>query len=381
MAAPSWTVVAIASSILASLLPNTNREIETMAIKLKPPLEPMEALAVDELPTGRAWQYEPKWDGFRCLAFRDGEQIYLQSKAGQPLTRYFPELVRALSELRARQFVLDGEIAIPVAGRLSFDDLLLRIHPAKSRVLKLSKERPAIFIVFDLLANERGTSLLREPLVRRREQLEAFAAKHLARNDIVRLSPATTNLAKAKKWLDAAGGNLDGVMAKLRDLSYRSGKRDGMQKIKRRHTADCVVGGFRYADGQRVVGSLLLGLYDDAGLLHHVGFTASFRDKERKQLTDTVKPLIKPPGFTGRAPGGPSRWSTKRSSEWQPLRAKLVVEVEYDHFTGGRFRHGTRILRWRPDKAARQCKLTQVLAGGATLKLLQHRRSSVVGRE
>ncbi|HUQ72178.1 MAG TPA: ATP-dependent DNA ligase [Planctomycetaceae bacterium] len=352
-----------------------------MAIKLEPPLEPMEALAVDGLPIGRVWQYEPKWDGFRCLAFRDGEHIYLQSKSGKPLDRYFPELVAALSEVRVRQFVLDGEIAIPVAGRLSFDDLLQRIHPAKSRVLKLAGEHPAIFIVFDLLAGERGNSIFGEPLDRRREQLEKFAVRHLAGNKIVRLSPATTSLAKAKKWLDSSGGNLDGVIAKLRDQPYRSGERDGMQKIKRRHTADCVVGGFRYAEGQRVVGSLLLGLYDEEGLLHHVGFTSSFRDQDRKQLTESVKPLIEPPGFTGRAPGGPSRWSTKRSSEWQPLRTNLVVEVDYDHFTGGRFRHGTKLLRWRPDKAPRQCKMDQVLvARGATLKLLQQRPSSVAGR-
>jgi ATP-dependent DNA ligase len=258
---------------------------------------------------------------------------------------------------------------------------LQRIHPAKSLVQKLTTERPAIFIVFDLLAGERGNSLLGEPLERRREELEKFVAKHHAGNKTVRLSPATTSLAKAKKWLDSAGGNLDGVMAKLRDQPYRGGERDGMQKIKRRHTADCVVGGFRYAEGQRVVGSLLLGLYDEEGLLHHVGFTSSFRDKDRKQLTEIVKPLIEPPGFTGRAPGGLSRWSTKRSSEWQPLRTKLVVEVEYDHFTGGRFRHGTKLLRWRPDKAPRQCKLDQVSAArGATLKLLQRRRSSVAGR-
>jgi ATP-dependent DNA ligase len=348
-----------------------------MVLKLKPPLEPMEALAVNELPAGREWQYEPKWDGFRCLAFRDGQRIYLQSKSGQPLARYFPELIAALGQLPPRHFVLDGEIAIPVSGRLSFDDLLQRIHPAESRVNRLAQEHPAIFIVFDLLASERGTSLLDESLVHRRQQLEKFAARYLTGNKVVRLSPATPSLAKAKQWLGSIGGNLDGVMAKLRDQPYRSGERDGMQKIKRRRTVDCVVGGFRYAEGKRVVGSLLLGLYGDDGLLHHVGFTSSFRDAERKQLTEIVKPLIEPPGFTGRAPGGPSRWSTRRSSEWQPLRTKLVVEVEYDHFTGGRFRHGTKLLRWRPDKAPRQCKLEQVSSsGGASLKLLQRRSSS-----
>jgi ATP-dependent DNA ligase len=352
-----------------------------MALKLIPPIEPMEALAVDEIPAGRQWQFEPKWDGFRCLAFRDGDQVYLQSKAGQPLARYFPELVAALKTLKARQFALDGEIAVPVSGRLSFDDLLQRIHPAASRVRKLAAERPAIYIVFDLLADERGKSLLDEPLQDRRERLEQFAARNLARNHTVRLSPATTSRAQAERWFGSIGGNLDGVMAKRRDLPYRAGERDGMQKVKRRRTVDCVVGGFRYAERQRVVGSLLLGLYDDEGLLHHVGFTSSFRADQRKELLQIVEPLISPPGFTGRAPGGPSRWSTKRSSEWQPLEPKLVVEVAYDHFTGGRFRHGTQFLRWRPDKAPRQCKLEQVASrGGAGLKLLQPRRSKSAAR-
>jgi ATP-dependent DNA ligase len=262
-----------------------------------------------------------------------------------------------------------------VDGRLSFDDLLQRIHPAESRVRRLAAETPAIFIVFDLLAGERGKSLLDKPLSHRRQQLERFAMRYLARNQVIRLSPATTNLVRAKQWFSSTGGNLDGVIAKLRDMPYRSGERDGMQKIKRRRTADCVVGGFRYAERQRVVGSLLLGLYDEEGLLNHVGFTSSFRETERKRITQKVEPLIQEPGFTGRAPGGPSRWSRKRSSEWQPLRSKLVVEVEYDHFTGGRFRHGTRFLRWRPDKAPHQCAMEQVDAGGgASLKLLQNVR-------
>jgi len=198
------------------------------------------------------------------------------------------------------------------------------------------------------------------------------AARYLAGRDDIRLSPATTRLATAKKWLGAAGGNLDGIIAKRLDLAYQSGNRDGMQKIKRRRTADCVVGGFRYAEGKRVVGSLLLGLYGEDGLLHHVGFTSSFTEADRKRITQMVEPLIQPPGFTGSAPGGPSRWSTKRSTQWQPLKTKLVVEVEYDHFTGGRFRHGTHLLRWRPDKAPRQCKLDQVQRQGvASLRLLK----------
>jgi ATP-dependent DNA ligase len=348
-----------------------------MPLELKSPLPPMEALSVDEIPLGSEWQYEPKWDGFRCLAFRDGERIALQSKAGQPLARYFPDLVAALLALKAKRFVLDGEIAVPLGGRLSFDELLMRIHPAASRVNKLAEEHPAIFIVFDLLLAERGGSLLGLPLADRRARLEQFAKRYLRGQDQVRLSPATTSITTARKWFRAVGGNLDGVIAKRLDLPYRSGERDGMQKIKKVRTADCVVGGFRYAEKQRVVGSLLLGLYDEEGLLHHVGFTSSFKAAERKALTEKVERVIKPPGFTGRAPGGPSRWSTKRSTEWQPLAPKLVVEVEYDHFTGDRFRHGTQLVRWRPDKAPRQCTLEQVAQReGASLSLLNGLRQT-----
>jgi ATP-dependent DNA ligase len=342
-----------------------------MPLELKSPLPPMEALSVDEIPIGSEWQYEPKWDGFRCIAFRDGDKVDLQSKAGQPLARYFPDLVASLLKLKAKRFVLDGEIVVPIAGRLSFDDLLMRIHPAASRVKKLAAENPATYIVFDILADERGKSLLEGTLAERRPKLEQFAKKYFAGHDDVRLSPSTLRLTQAKKWLGAAGGNLDGIIAKRLDVPYRSGERDGMVKIKRRRTADCVVGGFRYGEGTREVGSLLLGLYDDGGLLHHVGFTSSFKAAERKKITKMVEPLIQPPGFTGRAPGGPSRWSTKRSTEWQPLKTKLVVEVEYDHFTGDRFRHGTHLLRWRPDKAPRQCTFEQVRANrGASLRLL-----------
>ena len=343
-----------------------------MPLELQTTFEPMEALSVDEIPTGEQWQYEPKWDGFRCLAFRDQKKIDLQSKSGQPLARYFPDLVEALAQLKASRFVVDGEIVIPIAGQLSFDELLLRVHPAASRVKKLAAGHPAMLIVFDLLADERGKSLAERPLEERRERLEKFAAKYFAGHDAIRLSPATTDLRTAKKWFKATGGNLDGIIAKRIDLAYRSGERDGMQKIKQLRTADCVVGGFRYAEGKKVVGSLLLGLYDKAGLLNHVGFTSSFKAADRQKITDKVTPLIEPPGFTGKAPGGPSRWSTRRSSEWQPLKPKLVVEVQYDHFTGDRFRHGTQLLRWRPDKSPRQCTLDQVTKrGGKTLKLLE----------
>jgi ATP-dependent DNA ligase len=342
-----------------------------MTLDLKAPLPPMEAVAVDEVPTGDQWQYEPKWDGFRCLVFRDGNEVYLQSKSGQPLARYFPDVVDSLQKVRAKKFVLDGELVIPLRGRLSFDDLLMRVHPADSRVRKLAAEHPAMFVAFDLLANERGKSLLGLTLSERRPRLEKFAARYLDGCPDLRLSPVAFDLPTAKKWFKAAGGNLDGIIAKRVDLDYQAGLRDGMQKIKQHRTADCVVGGFRYAQGKKVVGSLLLGLYDAEGLLNHVGFTSSFKVDERAKITARLEPLIASPGFTGRAPGGPSRWSTRRTDEWQPLKPKLVVEVQYDHFTGGRFRHGTRLLRWRPDKAPRACTLDQVArSGGRTMKLL-----------
>jgi ATP-dependent DNA ligase len=331
-----------------------------VSLPLRPPYAPMEARLVDEIPAGPGWQYEPKWDGFRCLAFRDGDRIELQSKSGQPLARYFPEVVEHLRSLPARSFVLDGEIVVPVDGRLSFDDLLHRIHPAASRIARLSQERPAVLIVFDLLVDAAGKSLVSRPLRDRRRMLETFAARTLAGRDDVRLSPATEDAGQARGWLDMAGGTLDGIVAKRLDLPYQTGERTGMQKVKRRRTVDCVVGGFRYATGARVVGSLLLGLYDADGLLHHVGFTSGFATAERKALLARLAPLRKPPGFTGRAPGGPSRWSTERSGEWEPLEPRLVVEVSYDHFTGDRFRHATRFLRWRPDKTPRQCTLEQV---------------------
>jgi ATP-dependent DNA ligase len=319
----------------------------------------MEARSVDEIPVGDEWQYEPKWDGFRCIAFRDGADVFLQSKAGQPLARYFPDVVEALQRLDAKRFVLDGELAIPVGRALSFDELQLRLHPAASRVQKLAAAHPALFIVFDLLGDTAGKSLLDLPLRERRKQLESFARANL-KTGAVRLSPATTDLKKAKKWFDKTGGDLDGVIAKLIDVPYASGERTAVMKVKQVRTADCVIGGFRYATGARVIGSLLLGLYDDAGLLNHVGFTSAFKASERPALTKKFEALRKAPGFTGDAPGGPSRWSTERTGEWEPVDPKIVVEVTYDHFTGGRFRHGTKIVRYRPDKAPRQCTMDQV---------------------
>ncbi|MEY2483752.1 MAG: hypothetical protein QOK24_2280 [Verrucomicrobiota bacterium] len=320
----------------------------------------MEARSVDEIPIGDDWQYEPKWDGFRCIAFRDGDKVFLQSKAGQPLARYFPDVVTEIQKLEAKRFVLDGELAIPIGDALSFDELQLRLHPAASRVQKLAAAHPALLIVFDLLADSAGKSLLAQPLRERRKALEAFARENLKAKSRIRLSPATTNLVTAKKWFDKVGGNLDGVIAKQIDAPYASGERTAMVKVKQIRTADCVVGGFRYATGSRLLGSLLLGLYDDDGLLHHVGFTSAFKASERAALTKKFEALKKKPGFTGNAPGGPSRWSTERSGEWEPVDPKTVVEVTYDHFTGERFRHGTKILRYRPDKSPKQCTMDQV---------------------
>jgi ATP-dependent DNA ligase len=320
----------------------------------------MEALSVDAIPTGPGWQYEPKWDGFRCLVFRDRDKVDLQAKSGRPLTRYFPELVEAVRALEPAQFVLDGEIVIPHDGAFSFDALLQRIHPAASRIKRLAGETPALLIVFDLLAGDDGKALVERPLDERREELDAFARRYLADAPRIRLSPTTTSLAQAKRWLAGSGAALDGIIAKRRDLDYRSGERTGMQKVKRHRSADCVVGGFRYNEGKPVVGSLLLGLYDPTGLLHHVGFTSNIPRDEKPALTARLEKLVAPPGFTGNRPGGPSRWSTERSGEWQPLVPKLVVEVSYDHFSGGRFRHGTRLLRWRPDKSPRQCTMAQL---------------------
>lgn len=324
------------------------------------PFPPMEARVASALPAGDTWQFEPKWDGFRCLVFRDKDGIRLQSKSGQPLERYFPEVVERLAALKAQTFVLDGELVVPDPagkGALSFDDLLQRIHPAASRITRLAREMPAALVVFDLLVE--GTTVLADrPLAERRAQLERFIAKHPA--DGIFLSPATRDRAEAGRWLSGAGSGLDGVVAKLVDAPYASGSRDAMIKVKQRRTADCVVGGFRYATGKKVAGSLLLGLYGGDGLLHHVGFTSSFKASDKAALTKKVEALAGGTGFTGRAPGGPSRWSTERSSEWVPLDPTLVVEVEYDHFSQRRFRHGTKFMRWRPDKAPAQCTFEQV---------------------
>src|SRR5438045_7566161 len=230
-----------------------------MAFIIKPPLPPMETRSAEEIPVGDNWQYEPKWDGFRCIAFRDREDVYLQSKSGQPLARYFPDVVEALGNLPAKNFVIDGELAIPVNRALSFDELQLRLHPAASRVAKLAQAHPAIFITFDLLAQDRQ-SLLKQPLRNRRKLLEKFTRENFKSTKSIRLSPATTDLKQAKKWFEKAGGDLDGVIAKRADMPYASGERTAALKIKQIRSADCVVGGFRYASGAKILGSLLLGL-------------------------------------------------------------------------------------------------------------------------
>jgi ATP-dependent DNA ligase len=316
----------------------------------------MEALLADELPTGSRWQYEPKWDGFRCIAMRDGSAVELWSKSGKPLGRYFPEVLAMLSRLRARRFILDGELLIANSGAISFDALQLRLHPAESRVRKLAAETPAMLMTFDCLALGK-TMLATLPLSDRRSTLENLLAAE--DEPSLMLSPATDDREVALGWLQRTGGALDGVIAKRLDQAYQPGER-AMIKVKRRRSADCVVGGFRYGRNDRSVASLLLGLFDDDGLLHHVGFTSSIAAKDRPDWTEELEALIEPPGFTGNAPGGQSRWATDRSAQWQPLKPEIVVEVLYDQVTAGRFRHGTRLLRRRSDKAPGQCRCDQL---------------------
>jgi ATP-dependent DNA ligase len=332
-------------------------------LPIKTSYEAMEAQLVDELPQDGSWQFEPKWDGFRCLIFKDGERIDLISKSGKPLERYFPELVQAVAKLSPQSFVLDSEIVVAIKDSFSFDDLLQRIHPAPSRIKKLALETPALIMVFDILVNEKGESPAIQPLSERRIELERFANEYLRNNPQLILSPATTDPEVIQEWRKVMGDRLDGIMAKRLDLPYQTGNRKGMLKVKSMRTADCVVGGFRYSSNAKTLGSLLLGLYDEKGLLNHVGFTAAFNAGERKELLEKVQPLIQAPGFTGNAPGGPSRWSTERSVEWEPISPNLVVEVRYDHFTQGRFRHGTKLLRFRPDKHPDQCTYEQLGIG------------------
>ncbi|MEO5809792.1 MAG: ATP-dependent DNA ligase, partial [Sphingomicrobium sp.] len=334
--------------------------------RLPATLPPMEAQTEAELPLGEGWQYEPKWDGFRCLAFVRSGEVELMSKSGKPLGRYFPEVAAGLTALP--DCVLDGELIIPTGSSLSFEALQLRLHPAVSRIARLSKETPALLMLFDCLEAPDTGALAQQSLDVRRAALERLVAAHP--NPVLRLSPFTFAGKAAADWLKRAGGALDGVVAKHRDAPYRPGER-AMVKVKRLRTADCVVGGFRYASRGGEVGSLLLGLYDEAQLLHHVGFTAGFAALDKGELTRNLESLVEAPGFTGDAPGGPSRWANARSAEWQPVRPELIAEVRYDHVTGRRFRHGTGFLRWRPDKTPRQCTFDQLQQEGrpAVVKL------------
>ncbi len=347
-----------------------------MALPFTSPYPVMEAQTRPKLPEGAEWQYEPKWDGFRCLAFRDGESVELQSKAGRSLTRYFPDVVENLRALRVPRCVLDGELIISVDGEISFDDLLLRIHPAASRVKMLARTRPANLIVFDLLVDETGADMTNQSLERRRAKLNRFAQRYFGDSSRIELSPASRRIRDAEEWFRATAGGLDGVVAKRVDLPYRGGERTAVVKVKNIRSADCVVGGFRFGQNRAEIGSLLLGLYDYAGLLHHVGFTSSLTAAQRKLFKTKVEELLrhdsKDRGFSGRAPGGPSRWSHGRETEWEPLPPELVVEITYDHFSGQRFRHGTRFLRWRPDKSPGQCTMDQVEhPGRSPLRLLK----------
>lgn len=315
---------------------------------------PMEALSARVLPAGPEWWFEPKWDGFRCLTFKDGDEILLKAKSGKPLTRYFPEVADGLRALPYPLFAIDGELLIGLEGGFSFEALQLRLHPAESRIRKLAAEQPALIAAFDMLMTPRGEDLRAQPLSARRAALEAFAQ---AADAVIRLTPGTRDLETAQGWLSDNKG--EGVIAKRWDGPYVEGER-AMIKVKRQRTADCVVGGFRYAAAGKLVGSLLLGLYDDDGRLNHVGHTSGLSNAQKAELTRQLEGLKGGSGFTGDAPGGPSRWSTERSAEWVPLKPEMVVEVSFDHVSGGRFRHGTRLIRFRPDKAPRQCRMEQL---------------------
>lgn len=320
-------------------------------------LSPMEAKLVAALPEEPGWQFEPKWDGFRALVFRSGDAVDIRSKSGKPLDRYFPEIVATIAAVDCRNFVLDGELILPIGDVLSFDALQARLHPAPSRIRRLSQETPAQLMLFDCLGID-GRALVDAPLHERRHALEAFHREH--GGPTLLLSHRTEERTIAETWLAQGGGALDGVVAKRLDEPYRAGER-AMLKVKQHRTADCVVGGFRRTKEGDGVASLLLGLYDDAGLLQHVGFTSGIAAAERRALLATLEPLIAPPGFTGKAPGGPSRWNGGAESIWEPLRPERVLEVVYDQVTGDRFRHGTKLLRWRPDKAPEQCRMEQLI--------------------
>lgn len=327
------------------------------------PLEPMEAELSRVLPSDGAWQYEPKWDGFRCMANKDVDGVELWSKAGRALGRYFPEIVDALQGMTPTQFLLDGELVVPTVPSdidqgLSFDALLQRIQPAASRVQRLAAEQPAMLMVFDLLEDEGGHAVLVLPLAERRARLERFADRFFLEQGRVMLSPAV-DIDVARTWLASPPPGLDGVIAKRLDLPYLEGSRDGMVKIKTLHSIDCVVIGFRTRKGaDDEVGSLLLGVYDDAGVVHDIGFASSLSTAERKHWAQRLFPLVM--SGVAHSDRGPSRWSKGGASAWTPVTPSIVVEVSYDTLRGGRLRHGARLVRLRPDKRADQCNLSQL---------------------
>ncbi len=334
-----------------------------MPLPFEPPLAPMLAKLTPEIPGQPGWRYEPKWDGFRCLVYRDGTGVYLQSRDGKPLARYFPELEGGLVKVLQPGMVLDGELVVMTAGGLDFDALQARIHPAESRVKKLSKESPASFVAFDLLAED-GSDLRSSSFNLRRAKLEERLA---GVGPPAFLTPATKDEALARRWFDQfEGAGFDGVIAKREDEPYRSGAR-AMAKIKHLRSADCIVGGFRWNRGQEgeSVGSLLLGLYDDEEVLHFVGHTSSFSSAVRRELVEFLAPYRaegpEGEGFGGgRTPGGQSRWSGKKDLSWVGLRPELVCEVTFDHLQGNRFRHASRFRAWRPDKAPSECTFEQL---------------------
>ncbi len=323
-----------------------------------------------DIPRGEGWLYEPKWDGFRAIVFRDGESLTIASRDGRDLNRYFPELSQALLDTLPAACAVDGEVVVVgEAGALDFDALLQRIHPAESRVRMLAESTPASFVAFDLLALGKD-DLTGEPLAQRRAALERILPGGRADGppppggSYVVLTPQTDDAEEATRWFDVfEHSGLDGIVAKRADLLYVPGERV-MVKVKHQRTADCVVGGYRKAKSGGGIGSLLLGLYDDGGVLHYVGHTSSFKADERKKLLQQLSALEGKESFgKGRTPGGPSRWSRGRETEWVSVAPKLVCEVAYDHLQGDRFRHATRFLRWRPEKRPRECTFEQLGTG------------------
>ena len=335
-----------------------------MQLPFEPPIDPMLARLTAEIPSGDGWHYEPKWDGFRAIVFFDGAEAYIQSRDLKPLARYFPELQEELQRVLPGPMVLDGEAVIIGENGLDFDALQMRIHPAESRVRKLAAETPASFVAFDMLAD--GKRDLREkPFSERRAGLEAKLAGIAAP---AFLTPATLDRGIATDWFQRfEGAGLDGVVAKRLDDPYQPGVR-AMLKVKHLRTVDCVVGGFRWNKGEegKSVGSLLLGLYDDDGVFHHVGHTSSFKAVEKKALVATLAPYRtddEGDGFgSGRTPGGPSRWTQGKDMSWVRLRPELVCEVTFDHLQGNRFRHASTFRRWRTDKPSADCTFDQIVA-------------------